>query len=182
MRKTDGRTAVRGLSLGAGLALSVFGCSNEPARSEPTPLPSTVPPPIAIARPEVVTPPAGTTDGPAFLRAEFQRARADGRTLLVDVGAPWCEPCRRFHAALVGGELDRDLPNVRFVEFDLEKHRPLVEAIGCHSKLVPLFARVNEDGTCGADRREGAVKGGRAIGFLLSRVKELVGSAATASP
>jgi thiol-disulfide isomerase/thioredoxin len=166
-----------------GFACAFGGCSTEPKKDEPPPRATALPSPVPVSRPEIATPPTGTTDGPAYLRAELLRARNEGRTLLVDVGAPWCEPCRRFHAALESGELDRDLPNVRFVELDVEKHRALVEGIGCRSKLVPLFARVTDDGMCSDQRREGAVKGDRAVRFLLSRVKELVDdSSPTASP
>lgn len=123
--------------------------------------------------------PADVTDGPTFLARELARARGDGRTLLVAVGASWCEPCRRFHEALSKGELDRELSGARVVELDLDVHGAFVASAGCTSRMVPLFARVTDDGRCGPRRVEGGIKGPGAVGFLAPKVAALLGDAAS---
>ena len=48
------------------------------------------------------------------------------------VGAPWCEPCRRFHEAVTKGLLDEQFGDLRFVEFDLDKDGERLQAAGGH--------------------------------------------------
>src|SRR5262245_36330359 len=57
------------------------------------------------------------------VQGEVARAKADGRDLLVYVGATWCEPCQRFHKAAEAGELDNVFPTLRLIEFDLDRDR-----------------------------------------------------------
>jgi thiol-disulfide isomerase/thioredoxin len=45
-------------------------------------------------------PPEATFDVAKVVREARAREAADGRTLLVYVGATWCEPCQRFHHAV----------------------------------------------------------------------------------
>ncbi|HEY0251807.1 MAG TPA: hypothetical protein VGC41_09780, partial [Kofleriaceae bacterium] len=40
------------------------------------------------------------------IAAEVTRANADHKHLVVYLGATWCEPCVKFHAAAARGELD----------------------------------------------------------------------------
>jgi hypothetical protein len=119
--------------------------------------------------------PSGRPGGPTFIRgptdgkpiepfvAARLKAAPEGRDVLVYVGAPWCEPCQRFHEAVVSGRLDTDLPGVELVEFDLDVDRdPLTEA-GCASRLIPLFAVPEASGRCSGRRIFGSVKGDRAV-------------------
>ena len=113
--------------------------------------------------------PLGMTDTDFFV-PEAKRAR-----LLVYVGASWCEPCRRFHDALGAGELDATLPNLRFLEFDYDRSKPALERAGYVSRLIPLFAIPNADGTASAQRMEGSIKGPSAVAQnLVPRLKELL--------
>jgi hypothetical protein len=79
-----------------------------------------------------------------------------------------------FHKALERGELDADLAGVRFVDFDLDVHGPLVESAGCQSKLVPLFAVPTEEGRCGDKRAEGGIKGDGAVRHIVPRLKRML--------
>jgi thiol-disulfide isomerase/thioredoxin len=117
---------------------------------------------------------AGSGDVPTVVRAERERASADGRDLLVYVGAKWCEPCQRFHHAAQRGELDTDFPELTILEFDLDEDRDRINAAGYSSKLIPLFVRPGEDGR-GSDRRfEGGVKGERAVANITPRLRKLL--------
>lgn len=130
--------------------------------------------PVSTAKPELVPVPTGSSDGVALVRDEYARAQRDGRKLVVYVGAPWCEPCVAFHRALEAGQLDAELPGIRFLELDLETHGPLIDAAGCSSKMVPLFAVATAEGTCGDRRTQGGIKGDGAVRFILPRLKAIL--------
>ena len=116
----------------------------------------------------------GIGDGPAFIKAELARADREGKQLVIYIGAEWCEPCQHFHRAVERGELDKELANVRFLDFDFDKHGALLDQAGCQSKLIPLFARPTPDGKCGDKRTEGGVKGSGAVGDLMPRLKQIL--------
>lgn len=151
------------------------------ATSEPAPRPSAEPASAGDAKaspskPEILKAPPGLADGRAWVRAEMERADEEQRKLVLYVGASWCEPCVRFHDAVLAGQLDRELAGVRFLELDADQHEALrSEAdLGCGSRMIPLFARPTAEGRCGAERVEGAIKGDGAVGFILPRLRELL--------
>ena len=131
--------------------------------------------PAVDTRPVLIPAPSDTSDVPALVASELAKAEAKRARLLVYVGASWCEPCRRFHDALGAGELDATLPNLRFLEFDYDRSKPALERAGYVSRLIPLFAIPNADGTASAQRMEGSIKGPSAVAQnLVPRLKELL--------
>lgn len=121
----------------------------------------------------VPAPPSGEV--PALVTAELARAHHDGRQLLVYVGATWCEPCRRFHAAAHAGQLNQVFPRLRLYEFDLDRDRDRLERAGYHSQLIPLFVRPNPDGRSSGRQIEGSVKGEAAVAQIAPRLQALLG-------
>jgi hypothetical protein len=117
----------------------------------------------AKGRPEFVRGPSGGAAIAPFVAAEVKAARTSGRGVLVYVGATWCEPCERFHRAAKAGELDALLGGLRLLEFDLDADRTALEGAGYASRLIPLFAVPNDDGTASPRRIEGSVKGEAAV-------------------
>jgi thiol-disulfide isomerase/thioredoxin len=109
-------------------------------------------------------------DTAAVVRRELERAKADGRRLLVYVGATWCEPCERFHNAAKAGELDAAFPGLRLIEFDLDRDRDRLKKAGYGSKMIPLFAIPREDGTGSGAQIEGGFKGDGAVADLTTRL------------
>jgi thiol:disulfide interchange protein len=160
-------------------ALALAGCREEAA---PAPKPQAVEaaPSKLAARPaaaEIVTAPAGAEPVDTIVRREAERARADQRDLLVYVGAEWCEPCKRFHEAVVSGQLNDTFPTLRLLEFDLDHDRDRLTAAGYASRMIPLFAVPGPDGR-GTERRiQGAVKGEGAVANIVPRLKELLSPA-----
>lgn len=108
---------------------------------------------------------------------EMAVAGADDRELLVYVGADWCEPCKRFHAAVEAGELDEAFPRLTLVEFDAGHDRERLIEAGYSSRLVPLFAAPGPDGTDSGRRFEGSVKGPAAIENIVPRLEKLLEAA-----
>src|SRR5262245_26891056 len=90
---------------------------------------------------EIVAVAPGASDGSEIIRREMDRAAKENRKLLVYVGAPWCEPCRRFHDAASAGALDSTFPGLRLLEFDRDRDEQLLQQAGCATDMIPLFAR-----------------------------------------
>lgn len=111
------------------------------------------------------------------VRAQLKKAKAAGQTLLVYVGAAWCEPCEVFHKAAAAGELDERLGTLRVIAFDLDRDRERLEAAGYRSAMIPLFALPREDGAASGRQHGGAVKGREAIDFLVPRLQNLMAQA-----
>ncbi|MBX3204184.1 MAG: thioredoxin family protein [Labilithrix sp.] len=176
--------SVRSLASIAVLALALSGCSRaESSTATPDPVDSAGP-----ANPSRATGPsaplvlsrgirfvkASDGDVPALVRAERAKAAADGRELIVYVGAKWCEPCQRFHQAAQRGDLDADFPELTILEFDLDEDRDRINAAGYASKLIPLFVKPGDDGRGSERRFEGGVKGERAVSNIAPRLRKLL--------
>jgi thiol-disulfide isomerase/thioredoxin len=177
--------AVTSLGLGLGLCLLTLACPAPPpaaerqadteartaAQANPSPTPS-----AATNRPEFVLAPA-TGEVAEIVAAAQAQAASDGRTLLVYVGASWCEPCQYFHAAVDEGTLDDSLAGVRLLEFDADQDRERLRAAGYSSRMIPLFVAPGPDGRAGPRRSEGGVKGPAAVEDLRKRLVALVRAA-----
>lgn len=159
---------------GSLLSVSVLSaCSNDsPAPTKET---SSVTAPAAEPlKVEWIQLPSGV--GPAdFVRAESARADHDKKKLVIYVGATWCEPCQRFHHAAEAGELDRVFGDVRFIDLDADKNASEVAALGCESKMIPLFALPGPDGRCTDRRVEGGIKGDGAVGYISPKLRAVLG-------
>ncbi|MDC0719676.1 TlpA family protein disulfide reductase [Nannocystis bainbridge] len=150
------------------LALAgTFACA-EPA-SPPTPAP---PARVEPAKPRLIAAPEAG-DVATVVREEAAR---EGGTLVVTVGADWCEPCRAFHDAVQSGQLDAQLMGVRFFEFDIDRDRARLEAAGYKSRFLPLFALPDAEGRASGKQIEGGIKGPRAVEHIMARLGPLVKS------
>jgi hypothetical protein len=129
-------------------------------------------PPAVASKLELVDAPAG--DVAAVVAPALAAARAEGKHLLVYVGASWCEPCNRFHAAAAAGQLDGEFGDVRFLVFDKDRDDDALAKAGYTSKLIPLFAIPRDDGTASGKQIEGSIKGDRAIAQIAPRLHELI--------
>jgi thiol-disulfide isomerase/thioredoxin len=139
----------------------VYGCSSpQPSAAATHDAPLTKP---ADDPPQFVRGSSGAADVATFVANEVQKAQASGHTLLVYVGASWCEPCQHFHQAVTTGQLDGLLHGVRLIEFDSDADKPSLSRAGYSSKLIPLIAVPNRDGTASERRIEGSIKGPDAV-------------------
>jgi hypothetical protein len=163
-------------SAGAGLVLclaALLGCSREETSAPAAG--SGVARPAAL-RAEVELAPDGG-EVPALVQAARERARREGRELVVYVGAPWCEPCTRFHDAVKAGQLDAAFPALRLLEFDLDRDRDRLAEAGYASEMIPLFVVPGEDGRGTPLRIEGSVKGERAVDEIVPRLAAILARA-----
>jgi len=118
--------------------------------------------------------PAGILDASLSIREALTSANADGRTLLVYVGATWCEPCQRFHHAVEQGELDAAFPRLSVIAFDADRDAEALAAAGYFSRLIPLFAIPKSDGRASGKQIEGSVKGETAVAEITPRLRGLL--------
>jgi thiol:disulfide interchange protein len=140
-------------------ATALTGCkADEAAPAKPVPV-------------EVIGAPAA---GDVAEAVRQERARAPGRPLLVYVGATWCEPCQRFHQAVLSGQVDALFPGLRLLEFDLDHDRDRLQQAGYTSKMIPLFALPREDGAASGKQIEGSIKGPGAVSEITPRLKALL--------
>ncbi|APR84315.1 Hypothetical protein A7982_09664 [Minicystis rosea] len=154
------------------LALAVAvagGCKAEEATAHKEPAAEAK---KAVPVETVAAPEAGEVQ--EIVRAELQRAKGEGRRLLVYVGAKWCEPCQRFHDAAKAGQLDGSFPGLRLLEFDLDRDRDRLEKAGYSSRMIPLFALPRADGMGSGEQIEGSIKGAGAVDQITPRLKALL--------
>ncbi len=166
------RTSFALFALAAALA-GALGCkSHADLAPEPSPgvAASTTAPPAGKVR--VVESREGTVE--SVVRDALAGARAEGRTLIVYVGASWCEPCQKFHHAAERGELDAAFPRLTLLEFDLDRDRERLAAAGYVSKYIPLFALPGPDGAASGKQIEGGIKGDGAVGYISKRLEEML--------
>lgn len=150
------------------LAASLSACDSEPA---PKPAPE---PARGVRGVELIAAPAGAEEATALIQRETARAHADGRKLVVYVGAEWCEPCRYFHAAAEAGRLNDDFPTLRVLEFDHDRDEARLTRAGCKSPMIPLFAIPDEQGRCSDRRIHGSIKGPGAVDEIRPRLAQLL--------
>jgi thiol-disulfide isomerase/thioredoxin len=152
-------------------ALLLAGCRAEDPALRPEPADTA---PGAAARPvlvEIVGAPGAGSVAEIVLR---ERSRVPGRPLLVYVGASWCEPCQRFHQAVLSGQADALFPGLRLLEFDLDVDRERLQKAGYTSRMIPLFALPREDGTASGKQIEGSIKGPGALAEITPRLEALL--------
>ncbi len=75
----------------------------------------------------------------------FQQAQAAGKTILIDVTAPWCPTCRQQRPIVESIEKER--PTLVVYEIDFDSAKPLLETFGVrHQSTLIVFKGANEVG------------------------------------
>jgi thiol-disulfide isomerase/thioredoxin len=150
------------------LSLAACHSSAEPERSSAA-QPSAVP----ASKPEIVAGPTAQPVGP-FVVSQIAKARGAHEQVVVYVGAKWCEPCQRFHAALVAGQLDSELAGVRFITYDLDESGAELKTAGYTSQMIPLFDLPGPDGRGTARKISGSIHGPGAVDEIMPRLLRLI--------
>jgi thiol-disulfide isomerase/thioredoxin len=121
---------------------------------------------------ELVTAPPG--DVHAVVAAAKKQARERGRTLLVYIGARWCEPCQRFHHAAELGELDAKFPKLTLLVFDADDDGERLHRSQYAPGYLPYFAMPADDGKPTRHSMEGSIKGDGAVANIAPRLEQLI--------
>lgn len=100
-------------------------------------------------------------------------SKTANRRVLVYVSAPWCEPCRDFHAAVDRGELTGKVGALDLLSFDADRDAERLLLSGYESRFIPAFSVPNPDGRASGKQIEGSVKG-NAVNDLVPRLRELL--------
>jgi len=129
---------------------------------------------VRTGKAEIILAPEGDEDLAAVVKRELDRAKADQKDLLVYVGATWCEPCQRLHKAIVDGDLDKEFPGLRLLEFDADRDDVRLRRSGYLAKYIPMLAVARDDGTATGKQIEGAVKGPRALDVIKPKLRALI--------
>lgn len=130
----------------------------------------------ATAAPQFVE--AGPGEVVEVVKRAVEIARKDGRTLVVYVGATWCEPCEAFHHAVERGELDGPLAGVRLLEFDADVDGARLDAAGYSGRFIPRFVVPTDDGHPSSHSVEGGIKGAGAVDHIMKRLGPALARAA----
>ena len=166
-------------------------CSRSEAEPRPDPAPSAKPAlapagsvgsaprgghagPMVLARGVRIVHAGAGSDAARVVREERERAKGDGRDLVVYVGAKWCEPCQVFHKAAQKGDLDTEFPDLTLLEFDLDEDRDRLTTAGYVGEFIPLFAMPGADGRASDRKFEGSVKGDGAVANIAPRLRKLL--------
>jgi thiol-disulfide isomerase/thioredoxin len=160
---------VAGIAAVAICAAVTLHCSRAPA--EPAPIAAATAT-LAPARSGKIT---FVHPGEGDARAAIAAA-SDGNPddALVYIGAPWCEPCKRFHAAALAGELDSQLGPLRLIEFNAEVDAERLASAGYAPTYVPFFSAFTKNGNPTTRNIEGSVKGPDAPRDLTRRLRILL--------
>ena len=154
--------------------LVLVGCEKSPGEPEKGRTATTaLAAPSPQRRAKSLKAPAGA-NAAALIADALAKESAEGRQLVVYVGAPWCEPCRRFHAAAEAGSLDAPFPTLTLLEFDMDADRERLAAAGYTPRLIPLFAIPKSDGTASGRSFEGSVKGDGAVAEMTPKLAALL--------
>jgi thiol-disulfide isomerase/thioredoxin len=120
---------------------------------------------------ELVDAPA-TSDVAGYVASQVARGDA---TIVVYVGASWCEPCQRFHQAAAAHQLDAAFGGLRLLVFDADRDEAALDAAGYRSEMIPLFALPGRDGRASGKQFAGSIKGAGAVAEIAPHLRGLVG-------
>jgi thiol-disulfide isomerase/thioredoxin len=166
--------------------LTVVACARrdepkpDPIVAKPTATPSATAPapegPVGVLAPKeqlrtIAAPPEG--DVATQVKETQEREAKEGRKVLVYIGATWCQPCQRFHAAAAHGDLDKAFPDLTLLEFDADRDGERLVTANYNTRLIPYFGVPAADGRGTGRHIEGSVKGD-AIADISPRLRELL--------
>jgi thiol-disulfide isomerase/thioredoxin len=146
---------------------ALLACQSSPRKDDVRPAP-----PSESKLRTLPAPPAEPVQ--AQVLREAAREHAQGRRLLIYVGASWCEPCQRFHDAAASGQLDATFPKLTLLEFDRDRDEARLTEAGCITRYIPLFAVPDATGRCSPRHIEGSIKGEGAVAEITPRLAGLL--------
>lgn len=162
-----------------------MGCNSDPyatagkpaapaTKEAKSPTAAQAPPATAAKKSKPAFVPAAEGAAHEVVREAMRSAEADGATVVVYVGASWCEPCTDFHHAVERGELDEALAGVRFLEFDSDRDGARLREAQYSGRYIPRFVLPAPDGRGSAQKIEGGIKGEGSVAHIMARLGPLL--------
>ena len=74
-----------------------------------------------------------------------RRAKA-GQRVVLEMGAPWCPPCKRAKALLAEDAFAAELDNVVVLRADSDVWGEDLDALGFDAPVIPVYYRLGDDG------------------------------------
>lgn len=112
-----------------------------PAQPEQSPEAPTDEPPFSVVE---VKPSAGPLA--QQLRLHAKRASEQGQRVVLEMGAPWCPPCKRAKALLARPEVQAELPGVLLLRANSDLWQGELDALGFDAPVIPVYYRLGPDG------------------------------------
>ncbi len=80
------------------------------------------------------------------VRVQARRARAQGKSLYLEMGAPWCQPCKRVKALLARPEVQQQLAGVLLLRVDSDVFVDELDPLGFDAPTIPTFYALDAHG------------------------------------
>lgn len=109
-----------------------------------------------------------------FVAEETKKAAESGWVTVIYVSSHDCEPCQKLEKALKAGWLDRDLPRVSFLKFDVKLHSEGLKKTEYQTAKVPLFAIPSNSGQSSGQHITHSFEGANAIKTFAQKLNTLL--------
>lgn len=95
--------------------------------------------------------------GQPFDASAFQQAQAAGKSILVDVTAPWCPTCKVQRPIVQ--EIEKSTPNLVVYEVDFDSAKDVLKRLRVQSQsTLIVFKGANEVGRSTGDTNSASIK------------------------
>lgn len=129
----------------------------EPA-AEPEPAAKPKPPAAEpVAKPALSVVELKPSGGPLRqqLRMHAKRGAKKGQRVVLEMGAPWCPPCKRAKALLTEAEVKADLEGVVLLRANSDVWGDDLDALGFDAPVIPVYYGLDEGGGPSGDSVRG---------------------------
>lgn len=83
---------------------------------------------------------------PTLLAEEYKKATAAGRRPFVEMGAPWCTPCRKLHESMDDRRMILAFAGTYIIQMNVDNWSRELLAAGYNPDGIPAFYEVNSEG------------------------------------
>lgn len=93
-----------------------------------------------------------------FTPAAFDAAKASGKSILLDVSAPWCPTCKAQHPILAGLEAEPKFKDLVVLNVDFDSQKDVLRSLGVRMQSTLIaFKGSRETARSTGDTRPGSI-------------------------
>jgi thiol-disulfide isomerase/thioredoxin len=92
-----------------------------------------------------VSTPVSTAENLAFTQADFAKAQADGRSILVEIHAPWCSICMAQQPILDRLERDPNFASLTVLRIDFDSQKSAVRSFKATSQSTLIVFKGSKE-------------------------------------